>query len=347
MRSHLPARRLFALATVGAVMAFSGAALTAVPAAASNRAAAPPPVSFISLATYPATTTSTSNAHLKVSLTASKAPITASEDSVSVNLGNRTFTETHNFTFPTGPGALAVANSGRGTLKPGTKTGRYGTISMKIASTGNPHTRMCQGQPLEKTMPVTVNGVFLFKTHSTGTHKWGNLGSRHFHFRKATLTWTYNNPNAASCQNFSQPCSTGIHFGAMNGANSIFGSKVGRVGSVEGSRTVQLARPHGAIRSDSATGGANVSLKVNHNGSATLKVVGTGVAVGSATFKSTPPLSPPYQQPCGKNNAKHVTLRSWNGTYRNGRPPLKVRTQIFGGIKVSNVNQGAYFSKAS
>jgi hypothetical protein len=346
MRSHLPARRLIALATIASLTAFSGAALTAPAAAANPGAAAPPTVSFISLFGNSVGTTSTSHVHLKVSVGSSKAPSTASEDSTSVTISTRTFAETHSWSFPTPATGLAVSSAGKGRLTLGAKTGPYGTIALRVAPNGHAHTQMCQGQPLQKSMPVTIGGVFVFKTHSAGAHKWGNLGSQHFHFGTGTVTWTYNNQFGESCQNFSTPCTAGIQFGATNGANSVFGSKFGSAGSVQGTKTVKLARPHGATRNDSVNGGAKVSLKVAHNGDATLKVTGTGLAKGTATFKSSA-AAQSFPAPCGKNGAKHVNQRSWNGSYHNGTPALQLKAQVFGAIKVANIKQGPFFDEST
>lgn len=342
-KSFKPARTAVLAAVVG-MGALTGSAV-AVPAAAAH-AAARPTVTYISVVTNAVKTTSSTHVHLTTSLSAYKAMSRGSASSMDLNLQTPSNSESHGWTFNMPSSFMAVSNSGKGTVKSGTKTGKYGSVSMKIAPAGRPHTQMCQGAPMSKTVRVTVAGEYIVKTHSTGGHKWGNVGARHFKFRSATLTWTYNNPNINFCGNssFTAPCTPEISFAASHGQNQVDGTKSGTTGSVETFRTVPLSRPKGATRNDGVSSKAKVTLKTQANGNATLKVKGSGNAVGSATFKSTTSAEP-GSVPCGKNGSKHLIQQSWNGTYTNGRPALTVKGQIFGGIKVAN-SKGAYFSSS-
>jgi hypothetical protein len=94
-----------------------------------------------------------------------------------------------------------------------------------------------------------------------------------------------------------------------------------------------LAEPNGATRTDYADMPAPApKLMPGAAGSATLSV-GTagGVMVGKATLTSTMPGST-FQDACGKNETENDT--SWTATSHNGTPPLTIKEQIFGAMKL-------------
>jgi len=334
----MKATRSIAIAAVIGLGSLSGASIVAAPAVAA-RSAAPPTVFQVSVSSSLHKLTSTTGHHLKASVSA--ASFTSGPDYVDIVLDTPTLAESHTWDVPVPGAALTVSSTGSGTLKvPATKLSPYGVIALKITPTGPSRTMMCRGQLASKSRPVALAGKFLFNTHSHGTHKWGSVGSRHVKFSTATITWTYQ--GASSCGSTIAPCMYGISFDLQQHGVELSGTEAGRTGTLAGRRSVLLSRPKGASRSDSATGGAKITLKIAHSNNATMKVVGTRHAAGSAVLRSTAPGG--VGQSCGPAD---TPVESWNSGFSNGSPVLKLREQIFGAIHARAARTQAYFTKVA
>jgi hypothetical protein len=327
------------------VAVIAAAALTPAPALA-FRSAAAPTLSSQTLSSSSTKVVSSKNHKLRVLVSASHSVAGQSGTSVNVTLATRTFSESHGFNFPIAASMLKISKTGKGSLKVGSKLGRYGKISLHFAPYGKATVNRCQGQVTSKSRKVTLSGTFFFDSRS-GRHGWGTVGKRSgtFHFSTInTVTWFYvaNITGEGCLGTFVPPCSFGTSWSGSYRGTSLSGSAA----AISGIRTVPLSRPKGASRFDSVTS-SNVAatLKPGSGGTATMSIKGKGGGVkGTASIAST---NPGFPEPgtCGRHKTAQTTT-FWSGPWKNGSTPLSIKGQIFPAIKVAS-DPYASFSKVS
>lgn len=334
--------RAAATGAVGAALVVGG--LAAMPAHAQGSGAQAPSVNAVSVSTASTKVTSSTGHHLTISVYAFSQK--GGHPSISVSL--RTTQESHGWSF-TGPRtAVAVDSTGKGSITlSGTQMGGYGHLKLHLKPVGKARTQKCGGEPQSKTRPVTVSGTMFFNTKSTGTHKWGTVGSNRKTFtfaRTDSVTWTYNTTH--SCPSPPPTCYTSRSWSrsvsTLKTYTYLSGGVAGKAGYVSAFRSTQLSKPKGASRYDSMSLKAKPSsLTVANDGSAVMKVF---LGTGSATLKAPPGST--FDQPCGTGTKQEHTT-SWSGSYQNGPKQLRAPAQIFGSIALPNSSDGGFFSRST
>ncbi len=244
--------------------------------------------------------------------------------------------EEHIWSFRLPRSASQIDARGAGTLKATrTRLGGYAAVSVTSRPVGKRHQSMCvPGVGTKATRTVALTGRLLLVTRSSGSHRWGSVGSatRSFHFSaNSQVVWFY---NSDACPEPPARCRSDLQWSAGAGPVSFFGSPTATGDGVDASRDVQLTPS--IRRSDVlSTGLSGLSLTVHPGGSATLQIDSTH---GSATIDGTPIGSFPF--PCGTGGGSY-TLTIWDGGWTNGTTALRVPAQIFGAMQVPDSPDGA------
>lgn len=341
------ARRGLALAGAVAVAAAMGVASAPAVVAGAPHAAAKP--TSVSLTTSDATFKSSTKQALHVALEASNNPSTPANDSLVVALSKGTpgLGETHTWTFAISSNVLKVATGGSGTLKvPAVSVAPFGSVSLKITPTGKITSRSCGGQVISQSVKVAVSGVFFFDSLSTGAHRWGSVGSKKaFAFPpKNVVTWLYSTTTSESCLPGTSACQTGLLWTAQQSGAQFEGLSTNAGGSIFASRGVALSRPHGAVRTDSATGATfTPTVSTAANGDGTLTVNGSGGVTGSGVLQSSGQAQE-VSVPCAGGSSQKTDF--WTGTFTNGTTALSVPEQIYGPITVADGATGTFTQPA-
>lgn len=337
-------RRRGAIATAAAscaALALSGLGIVAADAGIAAKGAT---VSDVTLYSSLTNLTSTTGHHLKVGVSASQSP--GGKSSISVSL--RQDQEFHGWTFKAAGSAISLDDTGQGTVSlASTKSAGYAALTLHVKPVGSAKLNKCEGQLVSETRPVAVSGTLFFNTKSSGSHKWGSIGSKVHTFRfdrPNSVTWSYD--NTATCPTPASPCFAGLswsdYHSTSTNSTGLFGGTSGTTSWISGSRRVSLSKPSGATRSDyNYLKTKAPKLSVAGDGSAALKVT---QGTGSATIKS--PSGSTYSYPCGAG-AKTRKARSWPGSYTNGSTALKVPAQIFGPMSLKNSKSGGYITKST
>jgi hypothetical protein len=257
--------------------------------------------------------------------------------------------EAHGWIFPLTTGSFVV---NRSTIKGSLKTGAsqiapYGLVSLTFTRVGKATTKQCS-TTRTVTHRVHVEGIVDFKTHSSGPHSWGNLGSLH---RKltfgghGTVVVQY---GAISCtpDPATAPCHVSVSWSAGNDAGLTIGGiwtlSHGKVRAhIIAQRQVMLTNPIGALRIDSVQTAAPPPALTTKVGRPTLIATtqGSSGASGSVEVISAG-LTSPTSHACAKTH--HETDEEWSGaTYTNGDEPLTVHEQIEGPMALPDMSDAA------
>jgi hypothetical protein len=348
---------------VGLTALVVSSAVVAAPAALAGRAHATPAVTQIQLSSGTTKVMSSTHRKLQVDLLANNNPGSTADDVVITLREGGVAGEEHDWTFPVAASALKANPAGKGTLKvPGTKIAPYGVVSLTITPIGKPKTDSCNGTPADKVQKVTLAGTFFFDTKSTGSKRWGTVGSRNtkkkFAFSSTNdLTWFYRSaavPDGgervtgakADCggDNPFLPCSAGLIWDDASGIVDVSGVATSGVELIEASRNVALNTPVGATREDDLTGAGPApqftttpDAAADGESNATLVATADTGASGTTTLTSVTP-SMVQEVPCrgGTANETANALFWANATYTNGTIPLTVTAEIFGPITQAN-----------
>lgn len=333
-------RTFAAIITTVTVVAF----LVSAPAAIASAPHTAKPSSVSLTSGYASVKSSTKRA-LHAQLEASNNPSTPANDSASIELakGAQEDGESHDWTFRISSSVLQVASSGAGTLKlPAKDIAPFGAVSLKFKPIGKPKTKSCEGTVISKTIKVSLSGVFFFDSKSTGSHKWGTVGSKKsFTFPATnTITWLFRSANSENCISAATPCVSDVLWSSQQGAVAFDGFEASNDARMFASRSALLTKPTGATRSDSNVGSTKgLTVAVGGDGNASLAITGSGSGVaGSATITSSAP-SQPFPSPCG--NGKTQNSEFWSGPYANGTAPLTVAEQIYGALTMGDNGNGS------
>lgn len=322
------------VAATGLALMAGAAALVASP---SQALAAAPTVNYT--AVYGAPITVVSSKHHKLSINTSVSQ-SATGTNLYVSVGLPNHREGHTWTFPLPNSALSLNAGGSGTAKAtSVQLGGFGTVSLNVAAFGTPKQITCQSQVVSATRRATISGKFLFDTKSG----WGKVGSatRKVTFAKTSdVYWGYD--NTATCPTSPPTCtaytSWSMSMSTASSYVSMSGSAVGKTTLVSGYRSVHLAKPVGASRTDFVTqsGVKPPQLTVRADNSAAMKVF---AGKGSATL-STPAPGSSFSEPCG-TGTQHLSHTYWSGgKIHQNSPPAKLAAQVYGAIEVPNTGGG-------
>jgi hypothetical protein len=361
---------------IGLTAVVTSSVLVAAPAALARTAHATPAISQVQLSSGHTKVTSSTHRKLHVDLLANQTPGSTADDVV-VSLSEAGIAgEEHDWTFPVAASALQVSSAGKGTLKvPSAKISPFGQISLTITPTGTPKTDSCDGTPSDKVQKVKLAGTFYFDTKSTGSQKWGAVGSRStkkkakkFTFSSTNdVTWFYllpPSPDAAApvtgpdpdCggggdDDLGLPCNADLIWDDASGNVDLTGVSVAGLSLIEASRNTQLSTPAGATREDDLTGtGPTPQFTTTPDpasegaSDASLVVTAATGAVGTTTIASSTSTAP-EQLPCeGSAAGETANVSFWQDcNYTNGTTPLTVPAEIFGPISQTNNAEASIF----
>jgi hypothetical protein len=240
--------------------------------------------------------------------------------------------EEHIWSFRLPRSASSIDATGAGRVKAtSTRLGGYAAVSVTSRPVGKRHLTTCvPGVGTSATRAVALTGRLLLVTRSSGSHRWGSVGSltRAFHFSATSrVVWSY---NSDACPQPPFRCRSDLQWTAGSGPVSFFGSPIATGDGVDGSRDVQLTAS--VRRTDILSLGAvSLGLTVNPDASATLQI---DSAHGSATIEgAAPPTSFPFA--CGTGSGSYA-LNIWDGAWANGPTPLRLPAQVFGAMQVAD-----------
>jgi hypothetical protein len=326
---------------VAVVMVGFGVASAPASAASAPRALKSTSVSLQS--SYAAVRSSTKQS-LNVVVEASNNPSTPANDTLVVALAKGPVGdgESHDWSFPISASVLRIGPSGAGTLDvPAKSIQPFGAVSLKIEPVGKVTSKSCQGTVTSKSVKVSLSGVFYFDTASTGSHKWGTVGSKKSFSFPATnaVTWLFSSAASENCIATSTPCEPSTTWAAADAHGVSFDGEATNndAGVVRASRAATLSTPHGAVRDDSNVGQTTQpSLTSADADPPVLSVSGAGgVVTGTATIAGSMPATQ-ISTPCGKDGSELTHF--FTGRYTNSSPPLKVTEEIYGTLTLGTNN---------
>lgn len=290
-------------------------------------------VSVTSSASVRSTTAKT----LKLAVIGTRGAAASSAGSLTVSLTRGA--ESHLWTFRFPGRDLKLAGSG-GRLSLGSAISPYGTVNLSFTARGRSHKVSC-GSSYSIAQPGRVSGRLYFDTRSTGSQRWGAVGSRTRTFSgSAYLMRSYGSSRAPSCTGPVPvtACATNVSWAASGNGVFLSGgytvtSRGKKVGHLAGIRMVRLSKPRGAMRDDTVQTSSSPPTLTRSGANAKLAVRGSGgLASGSATLTSR---MPGYASPAKCGHGRTERTQTWLANYANGRPALTVRAQIFGAFTVS------------
>jgi hypothetical protein len=263
---------------------------------------------------------------------------------VAVDVQTRNEAEEHEWLFKAPDSGVSVSAKGKGRIHLTSKrSAGYAIVSLKTTPQGSFSRSTCHGKTATRTRHVSLSGTLLFRTRSHGTHAWGKVGSlRHrVHFSaKSKVTWQ--KPASADCSPPPVPCRNTFMWIASGGPPGEFdyfsSANKGAHAEIAGLRSVSLAKPSGASRSDivSLPQPTPNQLIVNPDQSATMQATFRG---GTATMTSPqPPLT--TVERCGKGTK--VSIEQWSAPLVNGATPIRVPAQIFGAFSTADTPTAAF-----
>ncbi len=291
----------------------------------------------VDVTAHPLDVVSSTGHHLSVLLHAGK---TGTAVQIGIGVETRDGAEEHDWNFSAPASAVSIAADGHGRIRLGSKrSAGLATVSLRLAPVGSATHTTCQGRTATRTRHVSLSGTLLLHTKSTGKHAWGSVGSAHrtLHFSThSAVTWIRS--VAQNCPTPSLPCRNTFTWQVSGGPPGVLQLMVsankGAHAQIGGLRSVPLAEPAGATRSDLVfmrTGTPN-QLIVAGDGSATMQASLHG---GTATLSSPSPAIT-STQPCraGRKKGK-LSVEDWSGAvFTNGPVPIHVPAQIFGGFSM-------------
>jgi hypothetical protein len=291
----------------------------------------------VDLTAHPLDVVSSTGHHLSVLLHAGKA---GTGVQIGIGVETRDGAEEHDWNFSAPASAVTIAAGGHGRIRLTSKrSAGLARVSLRLAPHSSATHTMCQGETATRTRHVSLSGTLLLHTRSTGKHAWGSVGSAHrtLHFSaRSTVTWT--KTAAQNCPTPSLPCRNTFTWQVSGGTPGVLelmlSANKGAHAEIGGLRSVPLAEPAGATRSDLAflRAGTPNQLIVAGDGSATMQ---TSLHGGTATLTSANPAIT-STQPCrdGRKKGK-LTVDDWPGAvFTNGPVPIHVPAQIFGGFSM-------------
>jgi hypothetical protein len=290
---------------------------------------------------YGAPITVTSSKHHQLRVSASVSRNAGMAPYLRVTVSTPSGSESHSWSFQVPNSAWNLGATGSGKVKVTSKqTGGFGSLTLTVAGSGAVKQTKCQGQPVSGTRHATVSGMFVFDTKAG----WGKVGStRHkTSFSKASnIYWSYD--NTATCPTSPTPCTAyngwNVSTDSATAYTTVSGTTSGKSSYVYGYRSVQLAKPKGASRTDLLTQSNPKPMKLTVNSDNT--ATGKGYAgKGSVTITSTDQATP-SSSPCG-DGTRNRTVMSWYGAdIHQNSPPAKMAAQIYGAIVVPNTGTGS------
>jgi hypothetical protein len=246
--------------------------------------------------------------------------------------------ERHQWSFKVPRRAVSVSAEGSSRIHlTSPRSAGYAAVSVKAGPHGRFTHTTCHGKTATRTRHVSFSGTLFLHTRSRGSRAWGSVGNAHrkLHFSASgTVLWT--RPAAGNCSDNTTtlPCrSTLLWFtsGGLGEFELVAGENKGTGSLISGSRTVQLAKPAGATRTDSNTlpdGSQNTFT--DNGGSVTVQ---TAFRAGTATMTSSVSVDTVVQR-CA--SGKKISIDFWPGTFTNGPVPIRVPEQIFGPHSVAD-----------
>jgi hypothetical protein len=263
---------------------------------------------------------------------------------VGVGVETRDGAEEHDWTFTVPRSAVSVAADGSGRIRLSSqRSAGYATVSLRLSPQGSATHTTCQGRTATRTRHVSLSGIVLVHTKSTGKHAWGKAGSAHrtLHFStRSKVTWT--KAAASDCPTPTLACRSAFLWQVSGGPfgviNLLLSTNKGAHAQIGGIRSVPLDEPAGATRSDLVFRNSTTpnQLIVAGDGSATMQGTFRG---GTATLTSpNPPVTSIVKCRSGDRTGK-VKVDDWSGAeFVNGAVPIHVPAQIFGGFSMADAS---------
>lgn len=335
-------RRRAGLAAVGLV---TGLALAASPIAPGHADGATPPAAPDAQAAQVAQQTKGMAISGVAALTSTKRKklgvrVSASTSAAGGNLvvGLTRSTEEHAWSFRVSKKTLTLAASGRGTLVTKTQIKPFGSIRLAIKPSGKWKTKRCQGQIVWKRRSLKMVGLFTFDTSSP----WGSVGGKKVTFKGGSLVRSTGHEcpgdgTGGDGDGAGDPCAgpvgtwiaSELASGETLTSSWIPGKKKA---SLVASRSVQLAKPTQATRTDLRFAKVPAPQFVDGGASATVHATSQAPAVGSATLTGSNGF--PLTRPCKGGGTYQQTV--WTADYANGGPALAMKMSAFGNISVAD-----------
>lgn len=258
-----------------------------------------------------------------------------------VSLGHKG--EEHTWTFKIPKKALKVNKKGKGKLVVKKKQLKpFGQVKLTIKPTKKWKTKKCKGVVIRKQRPLKVSGLFTFNSKSA----WGKVGGKKVNFKGAKLT-KHTGKDDSACSDDTgggDGDGDGLCDGAMtmwsafnDKGDGMFSQWAPGSGSatVMAVRSVNLAKPKGATRSDFR--GAQVPIpQVTHSGDDVTLVVKTKAPLtGSTTLVGVNGFTVPMPCPDGES----VDQRIWTPvSQQHGSKPLTMKMSGSSNIKIPGGN---------
>jgi hypothetical protein len=318
-----------------------GVGVVGLPGAVSVAAPAPPKLDAVSFLPAVQSLESTTHKVLSVGLSANKSIQTGSSfSSANITVSRKGVPESHSWNFDLTSGAVAFnPATGKGFVHSATELRPFGKIALTLRAIGKGRTVTC-GTYKTTTRRVSVRGVFIFDTRSTGKGRWGKVGhnkARTFAGRSEVI---YETGGFQSCQGpFIVPCNEVSFDGSISKA----GKKTVRMLFVF--RNVGIKTPKNASRTDEMDIRDNRMTFVVANKRATVRLGASGPITGSATLISPAAGTKISPSSCGKAPKRTQNEMSWRAPYKNGKAPLTVHEQIEGPYRLPNISLASAHSE--
>lgn len=313
---------------VVALAATSGTAVSAPSGTTATSTSAAAPAPYMRYASGSVTVKSSTGKKLNVTATVSAYSDGAA--GLSVRLANGG--EDHSWSFVIPASSVKISNKGVGSIKvPAKKLGGFGVVKLTIKSAGKLKPSKCGGKVYMKSRTTKLAGTFFFNSKS----KWGKVGSKKKKFAfKSPRTHLYYDVECPPGPNTTLPCQTGVNWSGYRTTPksqvTIHGTRNGKVSTIRGSRSTQLAKPKGAHRYDSVTKKV-AAPKLTERADMSAKITMKGTK-GSGSANSTDP-GFDHTGTCSTGTQHR---RYWYAALANGKPPLQVKAQVFGDFKLPN-----------
>jgi hypothetical protein len=258
--------------------------------------------------------------------------------------------ESHEWSFPIKSASFGYNTSTKkGSLKVTKAMGKYGEVKLALAKDGKTRNASCSSGK-ETVTPVSLKGIVYFDTRSSGSHRWGHVGSKTIKMtvlKHNLLTLDYN----CSLKTPANACYSGTSWFTGSGGShaDLSGGSLGSAGTISADRSVSLKKPKGATRFDFVTVSAPkpVLKRASTPGGTTTYSVKTKKhtrATGSAQLSSTEAGTPLPGTCRSKGKTHETTTTFYDGSYTNGKPALVVHADIFGNFHVGNNKNSNFYS---
>lgn len=245
--------------------------------------------------------------------------------------------EQHSWSFKVPKKTLKLNGKGKGKLVT-KKIKPFGKIKITIKPAKKWKATKCKGKLISKKRPLKITGLFQFDSKSA----WGKVGGKKVKFKGGQLV-KFTGKDGSACAKGGDGGDGGDGDKCPT-ASASWASYVGGQGmssqwnigasqtTLMASRTVNLAKPKGAVRSDfrsavvpvpTTTAGESISMAVKSKGAVT----------GTATLTSATGYAIP--RPCAGGKSYEETFW-YDVAYQNGTKPLAMKMSAYGAIKLPN-----------